>query len=234
MKKLHVREFKKHLMILGAVSLITVPGLVYAQNANNEDTTPSVVSDEIQTETTNPYPLPTEPANESDIDLATETIETPDTEDQVVPNDPETEVVQDGVNLGEAQLIAQAEHSESTIINTKIKTVDGNAVYAFYFEDGWKVYVQAIDGRVVRVFDASDKKHDCENKKMKNSEFKTWLQSRKEQRRANREAAPAAQVANQMPERRQDRRSFKNRSDTNRNENNSRSRNNNHHRRNHR
>lgn len=192
MKKLHIQEFKKQLMVLGAASLLVVPGVIYAQSIDDESNAPSVAEEETQVEITNPYPLPQEQNSDVDIELATETTDTPEYTEEIT--NPETEIVTNGVTLGEAQLIAEAEHLDSVITKTKIKTIDGNAVYAFYFEDGWKVYVQAIDGQVVRVFDNENKKHKCKNKKMKDGEFKNWLQSRKSERRETPQATRSTQT----------------------------------------
>lgn len=90
------------------------------------------------------------------------------TSDDETTTDDETgtgELVETGaVKLEKAQVIAEAEHSASTVVSNTTKTLDGKTVFVFTFEDGWKVYVRTEDGLVVKVTDNTTKERSCENK----------------------------------------------------------------------
>lgn len=157
--------------------LLVIPTVVraYAHESPQQSTEPVIEQTEVVEEETveENTPVPEVPA--------------PEVEEEVVEEspveDPSTPITSNGVTLGEAQIIAQAEHSGSTIKAVKTKVVEGNAVYVFHFEDGWKVTVRAIDGLVLEVKDPSDKKHDCKNKLKDDAQFQSWLQERKDKRK---------------------------------------------------
>lgn len=111
-------------------------------------------------------------------DHETENTKTPDglavvNEEPIVtesktPIETETETASDPalttVTESQAQPIAETEHPESVVVESKTKTIDGQAVHVFLFADHWKVSVRASDGTVIRVQDADDKDHDCQNR----------------------------------------------------------------------
>jgi len=165
--------------MLVMATLLVVPMVVRA-NANEDDTpTETPVVQEITEETV-------EEVEEEPVVEETPVVEEPEViEEEPIEEEPETVVDEDGVTLGEAQIIAVAEHPDSMIVKTKIGTFEGNAVYVFKFEDGWKVSVRAVDGVVVEVKDPSEKKHDCQNKKWDDEAFRAWIESRKAQRRGD-------------------------------------------------
>lgn len=111
-------------------------------------------------------------------DHETENAKTPDglavaNEEPIVtesktPIETETEIASDPalttVTEAQAQPIAETEHPESVVVDSKAKTIDSQTVYVFLFADHWKVAVRASDGTVIRVQDGSDKDHDCLNR----------------------------------------------------------------------
>lgn len=97
---------------------------------------------------------------------------TEETTEVIVEEEVTTEEVASAVTIEEAALIAAAEHPESTIVKEKAKNLRGSDVIAFvfYFEDGWKVYVNVYDGSVYKVIDGSKKEHHCKNTYWKDRE----------------------------------------------------------------
>lgn len=141
--------------------LIATPTVanVYAQTAddqpvettkeetnNNEDETPIVITNE-------PTPTP-------DPDVVLVENQDPSPSPTPTPSTPP----QTAVTLAQAQVIAETEHPESVVVASKTKTMNDQKVYKFTFDDGWKVYVRASDGTVIKVQDKRDKDHDCQNR----------------------------------------------------------------------
>lgn len=179
-----LKQIKKTPVLFALLTLLIAPIVV---NAYSEDE-PSINEETSTTDhnqITAPLQLPT--AEEPDADstpAVTTIIETTETEQPIVePENPDVIIDTDGVTLGEAQIIAQTEHSESAVKKIKTSVYEGAAVYVFYFEDGWKVSVRAIDGVVVNVKDPESKNHSCKNKLKNDGEFQNWLKNRKEGRR---------------------------------------------------
>lgn len=173
-------HIKKTPVLLALVAVLLAPMVVRAYAQEDTTTEPPAVE---QTVTEEPTEQPQEPVEpEAPVEEPVEQPEEPPVEEEV-PENPDTTVDPDGVTLGEAQIIAQTEHSGSTIKQVKTKVLDGNAVYVFVFEDGWKVYVRATDGLVVKSEDKSNKEHGCKNKLKDDAQFQAWLQERKERRK---------------------------------------------------
>lgn len=180
-KKIKEARLRKLPVMIALVAAFVLPTVISAYALENTDTPaePLTVANlddngDLQTETTtDETPVEETPVPETPA---------PETPEEPI-EDPETPVVEDGVTLGEAQIIAQTEHDGSTLKHVKTKVFEGNAVYVFHFEDGWKVYVRATDGVVVLVKDPGNKNHDCKNKLKDNPEFQSWLEKRKEQRK---------------------------------------------------
>ena len=107
--------------------------------------------------------------------------ETPITEEPDVTPTVVTEVTEenaDSVTLEEAQAIAVAEH-EGVVSKSETKLYNEEAVYKFYFTDGWKVYVSVSDGDIVRVIQASNVTHEMRQKHGKDNDRAVEAQARK-------------------------------------------------------
>lgn len=158
-----VRNLKKTAMVLVAAGLIAVPvtAHVYAQSNDDSESDTTTVTSTPATAADVATAVETEPATTETV--AAETTTTDETTEPEVST-PETDT---SVTLAEAQVIAETEHPDSTVVKSMTKEKDGQVLYAFYFADGWKVYVQASDGTVVEVKDKSGKDHDCQNKHQK-------------------------------------------------------------------
>lgn len=175
---------KKVMMIGLLAGLLIVPTAV---NAYSNDVDPAVSTTPV-TETTEQAEEPTVPAAETAVATDTPTIETetvvetPEIETPA-PENPETPIVDDGVTLGDAQIIAQTEHPGVALKSVKLSVYEGNSVYVFKFDDGWKIYVNALDGTVVLSVDKQSRGHDCKNKLKNDPQFQAWLQSKKDNRK---------------------------------------------------
>lgn len=156
-KWLHqIKQSRKLLLALVVAGIIAIPVGVtaYAQSGNTNDEITQEVDKEVVTDpevTDEEVPQITPVVQE-------EIVPTPQTPTEEPVVDPATEVT-----LAEAQVIAEAEHTGSTVVSTKTKTMDGATVYVFVFADNWKVYVGAADGTVLKVKDPGDKEHSCNN-----------------------------------------------------------------------
>lgn len=151
-------------LIVAALIALPATASVYAQtttdNENNDDTT---VAKQQETQNKN-----TETTNETLVEteepIVTETPAPTETEE---PADP----VSTAVTLAQAQAIAETEHPESVVMSSKTKTMNDQTVYVFTFADGWRVYVRASDGTVVKVQDKTNKDHACQNKYKKSGVY---------------------------------------------------------------
>lgn len=172
-------QTKKLVLALGLAGALAFTGGVYV-SAQTEISTDPVVAETKQT---------TEEQETPTVDTPTVTLveqEVPTTEEPTTDPVETPEVGNGAVTLEQAQVIAAAEHPESTIVKSKTKTHDSVKVFAFYFEDGWKVYVRESDGTVVKVLDRSDKGHDCENKYKKSHQNATAASAHARNADANR------------------------------------------------
>lgn len=148
-----IRRFKKLLMIALLASVLVTPIAIksYAQ----EDTTPA---EETQTQTEEQEqevePDPTPPPGPEE--------ETVEDDEQPVDGGQDPPTPQE-VDLAAAITIAQAQHPDVEVImaKVKLKKLDGEKVYKVVFADGWRIYVRASDGEIVRIKDASNKKREC-------------------------------------------------------------------------
>lgn len=174
---------KKIMMIALVAGLLIVPTAVNAYNSDEEpvvSTTP--VAEVVETPEETPAPVvETVVETETPVTETETVVETPEVETPA-PEDPETPIVDDGVTLGEAQIIAQTEHPNVALKSVKLSVYEGNSVYVFKFEDGWKIYVNALDGTVVLSVDKQSHKQGCKNKLKDDPQFQAWLQSKKDKR----------------------------------------------------
>ncbi len=179
-----IKFIKKTPLFIALAAVLVIPMVVnaYAQKEEEQPVVAIAEEPEVAKDTVieEPKPTPEQPQQPPlvNIVLAAETTEEP-------VEDPEVPVVDDGVTLGEAQIIATTEHPGSAIASVKTKVLEGNAVYVFKFEDGWKVYVRALDGLVVKTEDGERKDHKCKNKLKDDAKFQAWLSERKSQRKAD-------------------------------------------------
>lgn len=132
---------------------------VYAQTADNKPV------ETTKKETNNndnemPIMITNEPTPDPNVVLVENQEPTP-TE---TPSPSPSPSPQTAVTLAQGQVIAETEHPESVVVASKTKTIDGQKVYKYMFDDGWKVYVRASDGTVIKVQDKKDKDHDCQNR----------------------------------------------------------------------
>lgn len=172
----------KELVIMGLmVSALAAPVAVRAYTNGQDGTSDSQVQT-AEIADNNATAEDQSTSNTTTQDTPATTVNTQTTQETPV-EDPSTTVDADGVTLAEAQIIAETEHPNVTLKKVTTKVVDGAAAYAFYFEDGWKVYVRAADGVVVKVQDGSQKQHNCKNKLKDDPQFQNWLQSQKENRK---------------------------------------------------
>jgi uncharacterized membrane protein YkoI len=149
-----IKSVNKVFAIALLASVLAVPLAVhtYAQDGV-EEPDPQVQNEEEQQEETppeedeTPVVVPEEPTEEDEEPLP---------EDEEVPAPQETTIT-------EAIAIAQAEHPDVEVVMAKVKAklLDGQKVYKVVFADGWRVYVSADTGEILRIKDASNKKHDC-------------------------------------------------------------------------
>ena len=156
-------QTKKLVLALGLAGALAFTGGVYVSAQSPISTEPVVAETKPETDeqVTPTLETPEVTLVEQEVPTTEEPVETP----------VETPVVGDGaVSLAQAQVIAEAEHAGSAVKFSKTKQHEGATVFKFYFEDGWKVYVRESDGTVVRVIDASDHTHDCQNKYKQNRE----------------------------------------------------------------
>lgn len=142
--------------------LVAVPTAanVYAQTADEKPTTTTKETNNDETPTvTTTKPTPTPDPNV----VLVENEEPTPTESPAPSPSPELTAV----TLAQAQVIAETEHPASIVVASKTKTINGQKVYKFTFDDGWKVYVRASDGTVVKVQDIAGKDHNCQNEHKK-------------------------------------------------------------------
>lgn len=155
---LKIKKFNKLIVIaLFAVALATPLAVnVYAQDEpeNNTEEITETETTELE-EVVEEVPAPeTEEVEEEIIEEVIEEDEEPVVEEPTNPV---------AVSLAEAVLIAQAEHPDVEVVmaKVKLKKLDDEKVFKVVFADGWRIYVRASDGEIVRIKDASNKKHDC-------------------------------------------------------------------------
>lgn len=110
----------------------------------------------------------TEVAVETAVETTVDDVETP--VEEVPPVDvvdedetPIEEPVETEVTINDAIIIAQAEHPDVEVVLAKVKLakLGEDKVYKIAFADGWRIYVAADDGEILRIKDPSDNKHDC-------------------------------------------------------------------------
>ena len=165
-KMTQLRHHKILPTALIAAALIALPATasVYAQtttDSENNDETTVTKQQETQnenTDTTDKTPVETEEPTVTETPAPTQNEE---------PTDP----VSTAVTLAQAQAIAETEHPESVVMSSKTKAIDSQTVYVFTFADGWKVYVRAADGTVIKVQDKANKDHACQNKHKKSGVY---------------------------------------------------------------
>lgn len=157
-------RLRKHKMLPTALViavLIAAPTAanVYAQSAEDTETDNATAKETAKKETN-------EVTNQQQV-ITEETPEVtpePSVEPEVTPDPALT-----AVTLAQAQVIAETEHPSSVVLSSATKTVNNEVVYKFKFADSWKIYVRASDGTVIKVQDASDKDHACQNKHKKSA-----------------------------------------------------------------
>ena len=144
-------------LIVAALIALPTAANVYAQTPSETMTDDTdVVSKETNT---------THTAKQLVVETEEPTVtETPTPSPSPAPTESPTDPALTAVTLAQAQAIAETEHPDSVVVTSKTKTIDGQTVYAFTFADGWKVYVRASDGTVIKVQDKANKEHACQNK----------------------------------------------------------------------
>lgn len=150
-----LRRFKKLFIVALLAGVLVAPLAIraYAQ----EDTTPT---EETQTQTEEQEQEQEEELEESTPPPAPEE-EVVEEDEQPVDEGQEAPAPQE-VDLAAAIGIAQAQHPDSEVIlaRVKLKKLSGEKVYKIVFADGWRIYVRASDGEIVRIKDASNKKRE--------------------------------------------------------------------------
>jgi len=168
-KWLHqLKKSRKLLIALAIAGAVAVPvGVTYAQSGQTEP----VIAE--QQEVKGDETLVTPVVAEEVVPVVTVNEQTPPTEQTPTPTPaPDPAEVAVAVTFEQAQVIAEAEHTGSTVVVTKTvtKVLEGKTVFTFIFADGWKVSVRAEDGTVIKVVDPSNKMHDCQNKFKKDAD----------------------------------------------------------------
>lgn len=165
-KLVRLKNRKMIPIALIAAALIALPtaASVYAQTA--DDTTEEEITQTKQTD-------PDSQTTLVEIEEPTVNEETPSPSPSPMPTEDETPVTPalTVVTLAQAQVIAETEHPDSVVIKAMQKTLAGEKVYKFMFDDGWKIYVRASDGTVVKVQDKGGKDHPCHNKHRKSGVY---------------------------------------------------------------
>lgn len=159
-----VFQTKKLVLALGLAGVVAFFGGVYVSAQTEIDTEPVIAREVVTTDDETPT------IETPEVTLVEE--ETPITE---TPSDPVTTPVVEPevdatVTLAQAQIIAEAEHEGAVVKASKTKSIKSETVYAFYFNDNWKIYVRATDGSVVKVLDNSGKGHGFQNTYKQNKE----------------------------------------------------------------
>lgn len=128
------------------------------------------LEDNSQAEQQTPLPVVEEPELQVKTVVQTPPLAPPVQQPAVPVEDDEQQVPADqrqvdpvAVDLAAAIGIAQAEHPGVEVLRAqvKLKMLDEHKVFKIVFADGWRIYVRASDGEIVRIKDAANKKHDC-------------------------------------------------------------------------
>lgn len=156
-----ITKSKKSLIVLMAVGVVALPAgaQVYANTTTEPQQVPVVAENITEQPIDDEVPLL---VNETEV-IVEEPVVTEDPNVELVVDEESMVEVNGPVTLEVAQVIAEAEHPESTVVASKEKTYNDEAVFAFYFTDDWKVFVRVSDGEVVKVKDGSEKDHACSN-----------------------------------------------------------------------
>jgi len=153
-----LKEYRKLAVIALLASVLAAAPFAIRAYAQNDDQANPVVEtveeeqneEQPQTEEETPPPPEEEEVTEED--------ETPVEEEEAPVPTP--------VSITDAIAIAQAEHPgvEVVMAKVKLKKLEDKKVYKIVFADGWRIYVRASDGQIVRIKDASNKKRACSDR----------------------------------------------------------------------
>lgn len=154
---------KRTMVIAILAAALTIPMVVatYAEeDVPTEAPEPVLVEDstiEVALEEETP---PEEPVEDTTVDEApaedvVENDEAPVDEEEVEEATP--------VTLAAAIGIAMEEHPDIEVIMAKVKMkmLNEDKVYKIVFYDGWRIYVRASDGEIVRIKDNENQRHNC-------------------------------------------------------------------------
>lgn len=158
----------KHTVVIALLAIVlTTPAVVRAYS-NGDDVQENEPEQVVGQPTVEAELIVETPVTE--VETTTE-MTTDDTE--VLPVDvvdedetPIEEPIAAEVSISDAITIAQAEHPDVEVVLAKVKLakLGEDKVYKIAFADGWRIYVAADDGEILRIKDPSDKKHDCGDK----------------------------------------------------------------------
>jgi hypothetical protein len=174
-RKRHQKLNQKKLLIgvvAGALLAAPIGVGVYA----NEEKVPEVTA--IPTETSvelvqeKPVILVTE-STEPPVDQTT-TPTVPEVVEETETPAPETPAETD---LQAAIAIAATEHPDVVVVSARLKHLAGEKVFKVTFEDGWRIYISATSGEIIKIKDGSNK--DCG---IHNRAKKQWLKEHKQWR----------------------------------------------------
>ena len=153
-----LKQFKKLFIVALLASVLVAPLAInaYAQESVQTEELPETQTEEQNQEQEEEQE--TEPEESTPPSIEEEAVE----EDEQ-PVDEEETVAPQEVDLAGAIGIAKAQHPDSEVIlaKVKLKKLSGEKVYKIVFADGWRIYVRASDGEIVRIKDGSNKKREC-------------------------------------------------------------------------
>ncbi len=158
-----ISKFKNVFVIALFASVLATPLAIRAYAQEDEIPTETETVETVETVEVVEEETTEEPIVEEVVVPVVETPEVIEEDEEPVVEEPEVPAEPTAVALAEAVIIAQTEHPDSEVVmaKVKLKKLDAEKVYKVVFADGWRIYVRASDGEIVRIKDASDKKHDC-------------------------------------------------------------------------
>ncbi len=178
----------KHSVVIALLAIaITTPVVVNAYSDNEvpvQEPEQFVTQPEVKANMIVETPV-TDVAVDTTVETTVDDVEVPPID--VVDEDetPVVEPVMTEVTIGDAITIAEAEHPGVEVVLAKVKLAKLNEekVYKVVFVDGWRIYVAADNGEILRIKDPADKKHDC-SKRGQNA-TRSWQNERKKNKRTS-------------------------------------------------
>lgn len=164
----------KHTVVIALLAIVlTTPAVVRAYS-NGDDVQENEPQQVVGQPTVGAELIVETPVTEVAVETAVETTTETTTDDTEVPpadvvdedETPIEEPVITEVSINDAITIAQAEHPGVEVVLAKVKLakLGEDKVYKIAFADGWRIYVAADGGEILRIKDPSDKKHNCGDK----------------------------------------------------------------------